>query len=206
MKIRNTLSVSVIVGAILLTGTACSSTAVNESSPSPSSSSSISDTETLDTQASDTEAVLTTVNGYYSFIANPESQGKIKQAESEITTSPVTDKELQEFATNFSEGFQYFDTSTSQLIQNAYKAMMLGSSVSQSRPGLEITVPANSVSIDGQTATVNTTWVSVTEDGKTFPTDAEANPNPDDLINLVKKDDGSWVIVAKASSVKTSTP
>jgi hypothetical protein len=202
MKNSHILSASILAGLVLLSGTACSANSAPEK-PTTTASAQVSDSAD---EATATTDILATVNGYYSFIANPENYDKVKTAGADLTGVEASDEQLQTFASDFSEGFQYFDTSDSQSIKNAYKAMMLGTGSLRMGSPVEMTVPADAVTMDGDKATVNTTWVQVTEDGKELPTKPESNPDPSDVINLVKKEDGSWVIVAKDSSMKLTSP
>lgn len=207
LKIKQLLSASLLASMVILSGTACSA-------PSPSPAPEESKAQTTATASpqvnstdstEDTAEILKTVNGYYDFITAPESKDKIKSAGADLMGKKATDEELQTFATNFSEGFQYFDTSTSQLIKSAYTVMSVGST-SLHAESVKISAPKESVTIDGDTAALNTTWITVTKNGKTYPTAPESTPDPSDLIQLVKKSDGSWVIVANSSLPKPTVP
>jgi hypothetical protein len=203
MNINRILSASILAGSVLLSGTACTANSTPEPSKPTASTQTTADATT--DNASEINNVLATVNGYYSFIAAPENYDRVKTAGAELTGKEASDEQLSTMASNF-EGFQYFDTSNSQLIKNAYKAMMLGSGSLRMGSPVEITAPADAVTVDGDKAALNTTWITVTESGVDHPTKPESNPDPSDVINLVKKDNGSWVIVAKDSSMKVSAP
>jgi hypothetical protein len=200
LKINRLFSASLLAGAVILSGTACSASPIPEgrntpitTPASPQASSSADTTE-------DTTKILETVNGYYDFITSPDAKDTIKSAGADYVGKNATDEELQSFAENFSEGFQYFDTSTSTAIQNAYRSMSVGSlSLAQQEGSVTISAPKESVTIDGDTATVNSTWISATIGGKELGSAPESSPDPSDLIQLVKKDDGSWVIAASNS-------
>lgn len=204
MKNRHILSASILAGLVLLSGTACSASSAPEK-PTATASAKATENASND-EATATTDVLTTVNGYYSFISNPESYDKVKTAGAALSGVEASDEQLQAFASDFSEGFQYFDTSDSQSIKNAYKAMMLGTGSLRMGSPVEMTIPADAVTMDGDKATVNTTWLQVIEDDKELPSKPETSPDSSDVINLVKKDDGSWVIVAKDSSMKPTSP
>lgn len=206
MRINQIFSASVLAGAVLLSGTACAaSIPEGRNTPVPSSvSAEPSQTISEDSVADNTAKILTTVNGYYDFITAPNSDETIKSAGVDLVGKAATDEELQTFADDFSEGFQYFDTSDSSLIKRAYTVMSVGSLSLQEQGTITISAPEESVTIDGDTATVNTTWISATKNGKKLRTAPESSPDASDLIQLVKKDDGSWVIVA--SSAKPPKP
>jgi hypothetical protein len=203
MKTVKLLSASMLISAILLSSAACAQPETTSPDPSTSVTSQPASEET-NVSESDIENVLTTVNGYYNFISQPDSFENVRTAGAELTGRAATDEELQKFASTFSEGFQYFDTSTSNHIKKAYNAMMVGSNAGYEREGIELVAPADGVTIDGESATFNTTWISVTEKGEKYPTDPETDPSPSDMINLVKEDNGTWVIVAKDSPQVTS--
>lgn len=207
MKIAKILSASVIAGVILLSGTACAQpfgggTGGNVPERSPSASSTTGIEESSEAEM---EEVSTTVNGYYGFIAQPETFNEVRDAGAELTGRSVTDQELQDLASGY-YGFSYFDISSSQAIKNAYKSMQLGANAGYEREGITIHAPSEGITIDGDTATFNTTHIVLTENGKTFPSEPEANPDQAEMMNLAKQDDGSWVIVAKSSGAKVTAP
>lgn len=202
MKTAKILYASVLAGAVLFSGTAC---AANNSQHDNKPTVTAQTEASKATEDTDTANILTTVNGYYSFISNSENYDRVKAAGAEVPGKNATDEQLTALADDF-EGFKYFDTSSSQLIQNAYRAMFLGAGSLRMGSPLTITAPADAVTVNGDKATLNTTWITVVENGITHPTKPESSPDSSDLINLVKKDDGSWVIVAKDSSTKVSAP
>lgn len=205
MKITHIIYTATLTGTVLLSGTACAGS--NGSRDDTKTTAVAKSTEQPSTNATeDTANILKTVNGYYSFISSSENYDKVKSAGAELTGKTANDEQLNSMVSGFHEGYQYFDTSNSQLIKNAYKAMMLGTGSLRMGSPVTITAPADAVSVDGNKATLNTTWISVTENGVAHPTKPESNPDSSDLISLVKKDDGSWVIVAKDSSLKVSAP
>lgn len=217
MKITKILSASVLAGAVLFSASGCSSaevktdntagTDIATSSPAaPSSTAAPSESPTVTSDAADLDGVLLAINGYYYYVSQPDSSDKLKDAEASITERPASDEALKQFAEEFSEGFKYFDTSTSEKINKAYKALMIGTSAGKLNEGLKMTIPGDSVTITGDTATVNTTHLKVTLDGEKKRVTPEENPDEKDIVNLVKNDSGSWVIVAKASSVDPSSP
>lgn len=207
MKINHIFSASLLAGAVILSGTACAASPIPDGRNTPmltSASPQVDPTESTDSTNSadsteDTFQILTTVNGYYDFITAPNSDEEIKSAGAHLMGVAATDEELQTFAEDFSEGFQYFDTSDSTLIKRAYTVMSGASLSLQDQGSITISVPEESVTVDGDTATVNTTWISATKNGKSLRTAPEASPDESDLIQLVKKDDGSWVIVANTA-------
>jgi hypothetical protein len=207
VKISKALFVSVIVGIVFLSSTACGNTANPTPSVSPTTLTepAIEKVQTAE-DSIEVEYVLDTLNGYYSFISHPDSAKRIREAGATLTGREATDEELQQFASDFSEAFQYFDTSSSQKIKKAYKAMMMGANAGIGRNEVEISALPEGVTVSGDTATFNTSWVIVSEEGKTFPSERVADPDPSDLINFVKKDEGHWVIVAKDASLKVTAP
>lgn len=203
MKINHILSASFLAGAVILSGTACAAS-IPEGRNTPTTASASAQVDSADT-TEDATKIVETVNGYYDFITAPDSSEKIKSAGVDVVGKKATDEEIQAFAESFPEGFQYFDTSTTKLIQRAYTVMSVGA-LSLQPDTVKISVPEESVTVDGDTATVNTTWIAVVKNGKTYPTSPESTPDESDLIQLVKKDDGSWVIVPNSSMPKPTVP
>lgn len=203
MKINQILSASLLAGAVILSGTACSSNSPQNNSGEVTATTTAQASST--NTAEDTTKILETVNGYYDFITSPDSSENIKSAGADLVGKKATDEEIQSFAEDFSEGFQYFDTSTTQLIKSAYTVMSVGAQSLQP-DSVQISAPEESVAVNGDTATVNTTWIEVVKNGKTYPTSPESDPDESDLIQLVKKDDGSWVIVPNSSLPKPTVP
>jgi hypothetical protein len=213
MQIQKILSVSVLATALLITASGCAQTSDKENPIPPNTSnttveptsnppSSFSES----TEASDLDGILLTINGYYYFISQPDSSDKLKDAQAAISERPASDEAIQKFAEDFSEGFKYFDTSTVEKIQRAYKALMIGTSAGKLNEGLKMTIPADSVTITGNSATVNTTHLKVTLNGEKKRVTPEQNPAEKDIVHLVKSDSGSWVIVPKDSSTDPSSP
>lgn len=215
MKITQVLSASVLAGAVLFSGTACSALGADKK-PEPTSSSSAATvaptadaksepSESASTEAAETvseeQEVADVVNGYYTYALLSGSLAEIKQVGERFNgRSSVTDAELDELVTSLPQGFQYFDTSAPQLIKNAYIHLLSGASVGETMPNAEIVMPASAVTIEGDKATINSTMAEITNDGN--PVASNADPYAADLINLKKNDSGSWVIVADPPVMK----
>lgn len=222
MKITHVLSASVIAGALLFSTTACSPSddAANKPTTAPTVSASaspsitathepgsvavtplptvdISSTATADVSAdADVEDIVSTVSGYYKFVSSPGSLDKVQAAGSALSPKP-TDEELTQFASNFSEGFKYFDTSSSENITNAHNQLFARATQSSRKPGATVNVPAEAVTVTGDTATVDATKVIVTLNGQAGPSTMTPYFEHAQLA-LVKDASGSWVIIAEA--------
>jgi hypothetical protein len=213
MRIQNIISASVLSLAVLLTASGCAQTG-NKENPAPTStstttvepSSNPAPTGSENADSNDLDGILLTINGYYYFISQSDSSDRLKDAEAAISERPASDEAIQKFAEDFSEGFKYFDTSTAEKTKAAYKALMIGASAGKMNEGLKMTIPADSVTISGDTATVNTTYLKVTLNGEKKRVAPEENPADKDIVNLVKNDSEKWVIVPKESSTDPSSP
>lgn len=206
MKISKILAASVLAGAVLLSGTACTSSSPSPESDGSSTAAPAPPKKNSRSANEDTTKILQTVNGYYDFITSSDAKDKVRSAGSGLMGKQATDEDLQTLVDEFPDGFKYFDTSSSQLIKNAYTVMSVSSMSLADQGSIKISAPEESVNIDGDTATLNTTWISVTKNGKTLKTTPESAPDFSDLVKLVKKDDGSWVIVANSSMPKPTVP
>lgn len=201
MKLNNILAASVLAGTVLLTGTACSggNNGTQETQISQ-------EEQQLRKESEETFKVAESINSYYDFISNPSSEELVKTAGLGLMNREVTDEELQTLVANFPMGFEHFDTSSNDKIKNAYKALTLGTAnINPDSNEILIISPPSGVTIDGDKATYNTTYITVRKNGENLPT----KPDPeskDDLIDLVKNSDGKWVIVAKESSLDPTTP
>lgn len=196
MKITRILSASVLAGAVLLSGTACSvldmgkktETTATETSAVPS------DYETV-APIVEGQAVADAVNGYYNYVLMEGSLDEIKQAGERFNgRDSVTDEELNELVISLPHGFQYFDTSSPDLIKTAYLQLLTGASTGEVLKGVDLMIPHEAVTVDGDTATVNSAMAVITKDGEVV--DSETNPDTKP-INLKKNDSGSWVIIAE---------
>lgn len=216
MKIVRILSASVLAGAVLLSVAACSQPESNDPKPSatataapispvpsesatttPSPSANTSTTSPTVTVETETEAVISTIEGYYDFVSNPDSFEKVKQAGSTVTgRTEITETELTEIAASLPEGFQYFDTSNSQNITNSYSQLFARVTQSERTPGVEVSVPVEAVTITGETATVKSALIEVTSKSNTHTLNATEAPYYEAVqINLVKSETGKWVII-----------
>lgn len=197
MNLRHILAASAVASALILTGAACSSpdTAPVEVTSPVAITPSASPVPNISTpNNSDVDAILITVNGFYAYVTTPENASKISAAgERFANRTEVTDEEVLQFAKDYPEIFQHFDVSTPDNIKSAYGQLVTGASLAQTAPGIKIVAPAESVKLNGDTATVNSTMVTVSTPEKTM--DSAADPNSTDLIDVVKKD-GKWLMVA----------
>ena len=209
MKISKVLSISVLAGVVLLSSSACSGQSGNKETPtnSPTSSSASAkpevttepaQTETPTSPATDASKVASVVNGYYAYVLAPGNSQKVQDAGSLLNgKSEVTDADLKTVVNTIPEGFKFFDTSSSQLTKNAYGQLLMASSIGESFPGMKIILPSEAVTIDGDKAVVNPTRAKIINNGKIVESDAA--PYSGDVLNLVKKENGSWVIAASAT-------
>lgn len=204
MNLRNILAASAVASALMLTTAACSSpdkTPVEVTSPvaitpsAPTASAPSTPTASAASQATGEEAaILTTVNGFYDYVTTPENADKITAAgERFADRAQVSNEEVFQLAKDYPEIFQYFDVSTPENIKNAYGQMVTGAGLAQTIPGIKIVVPLEAVKQQGDTATVNSTMVTVSTPERKM--DSAADPNSTDLIDVVKKD-GKWLMAA----------
>lgn len=198
MKITKILSVSVLAGAVLLSATACSAPSP-EKNPESSSSSQVAPVETPTSEATpaidEREAAAQTVNDYYAFVADPENAQKIDYAGAPVKGhgATATEAELKTMVEALPLGFQYFDTSSPDLIKNAYLQLIMGSSVMSSAK-MELNMPADAVTVTGDTATVKMSKLETVVNGKKV--DVPENPSMPDL-KMKKDDTGNWVMIAE---------
>lgn len=199
MKITRILSASVLAGAVLLSATACSAQSP-EKAPEPSSSSQVTPVETPTAEVTpavdEREAAARTVNDYYAFVSDPDNKPKIEEAGAPVKGhgNTATDAELKTLVDAIPLGFQYFDTSTPDLIKNAYVQLLMGASV-MGTADMQLTVPAEAVTVTGDTATVNTSKIETVLNGKKL--EVPANSSMPDL-QMKKNDKGDWVMIAEA--------
>lgn len=203
MKITRILSASVLAGAVLLSGTACSmldgkkDEKISSSSTAPAESQAVETEEAVEA-VDEQQAVANTVNGFYAYVSVPENAEAIKQAGEPLQGRGATasDEELNQLAESLPEGFYYFDTSSPDLIKNAYVQLLMGAGVMSSGK-MEANVPADVVVVDGDTATIDSTAIEVMMDGEKIdvPSNADAQ-----ALKLKKDESGSWVMVADAIS------
>lgn len=199
MKISKILSASVLAGAVLFSGTACAASSSNDKPAEASASAQVTPSETPTAEVTpavdEREAAARTVNDYYAFVSDPDNLKKIEAAGAPVKGhgNTATDAELQTLVEALPLGFQYFDTSTPDLIKNAYVQLLMGASV-MSSANMELTVPAEAVTVTGDTATVNTSKIETILNSKKI--DVPANSNVPDL-QMKKNDKGDWVMIAE---------
>lgn len=200
MNLRHILASSAVASALIFTVAACSSPApapVEVTSPvaiTPSAPTSAPVSSPSAQVNGEEQAILTTVNGFYDYVTTPENADKIAAAgERFADRTEVSNEEVHQLAKDYPEVFQYFDTSTPENIKNAYGQMVTGASLAKTIPGIKIVVPLEAVKQNGETATVNSTMVTVSTPEKKM--DSAADPNSTNLIDVVKKD-GKWLMVA----------
>lgn len=194
MKISKILAVTVIAGAVLLSGTACSGSDMGKKSEeNVSTTAKPSETPAV----SDKQAIANVVSGYYGYVFNTDNLISIKKAGEILKGNPKpTDEDLKVLVTNLPEGFKYFDTSSSTLIKNAYDQLYMTADMNTDK--MEIVVPEEAITVKGDTATVNQAKFSVTINGGKI----DNSHTTAELMKLKKTGIGSWVIVAAPSTVK----
>jgi hypothetical protein len=197
MKITRTLSASVLAGAVLLSGTACSMMDMNKKSESSSSATAEpSETQSVETTVDEQQAVADVVNGYYTYVSTPGNLDEVKQAGEPLKGRGATasDEELNQLAASLPEGFAYFDTSNPELIKNAYVQLLVGAGV-MSVANMDMNTPASAVTVEGDTATVNPALVEMTANGEKVD-NSTISSSP---IKLKKNETGSWVMIADSA-------
>lgn len=195
MKITRILSASVLAGAMLLAGTACSMTEDKKSESATSAAAQPTQSQgTSSSNASEPQAVAATVNGFYAYAFNKENVEDIQKAAQHLNGNAAPNEEdLKTLIANLPEGFKYFDTSSPELIKNAYGLLLVGAMVGDLK--MEITVPEEAVTVEGDTATVDPAKIVMTVDGKK----TDNSTSSSDLIKLKKNEAGSWVMVAEST-------
>lgn len=199
MKINRILSASVLAGAVLFSGSACSAASSNDKPAEASASVQAMPVETPTAEVTpavdEREAAARTVNDYYSFVSDPDNLQKIEDAGAPIKGHgrTATDQELKTLVEAIPLGFQYFDTSTPDLIKNAYVQLLMGASVMTSAD-VELTVPADAVTVTGDTATVNAHKIETVLNGEKIEVPANADV-PD--LQMKKNESGDWVMIAE---------
>lgn len=204
MKITRILSASVLAGAVLFAGTACSAQNSDKgpSDSNPSVAATAPDAKPTETPAGkvtpavdERSAAAQTVNDYYAFVADPENAQKIDDAGAPIKGhgATATEAELKTMVEALPLGFQYFDTSSPDLIKNAYLQLIMGSSVMSSAK-MELNLPADAVTVTGDTATVKMSKLETVVNGEKV--DVPENSSVTDL-KMKKDDSGNWVMIAE---------
>jgi hypothetical protein len=113
------------------------------------------------------------------------------------TASPA---ELNALAAALPDGFKYFDTSSPELIKNAYAQLFVGSKI-LNRASVTVSVPKDAVAINGVEATASSDKTEFTVNGKTGPVPSIMGMQD---LKLKKDDSGNWVIVADDSIEKAT--
>lgn len=207
MKISRMLSASVLAGAVLFSGTACSmlnnekedsnpSIAAQPTDKKPAESATPSEAPTVKTTSvvEEQEAAARTVNDYYSYVSDPSNEAAIEAAGAPLSGrgGTASAEELKQLTEALPLGFQYFDTSTPDLIKNAYVQLIIGSSI-MSKGTMEANVPASAVTINGDTATVDSTDIEIKLNGEKVPMESASSQ----ILKLKKADSGYWVMIAE---------
>jgi hypothetical protein len=140
-------------------------------------------------------AAARTVNNFYAYVSNPSNLAGVEKASEKITGDgkDVTDEELKALVEALPLGFQYFDTSSPDLIKNAYVQLAMGARI-MSRGTMKLSAPATAFTIEGNTATVDISKTETVLNGKKFEAPANSSMS---ALKLKKNDAGSWVMVAE---------
>lgn len=161
--------------------------------------------EKAGTQADPTvrAAVAKTVTDYYSYVSDPHNHAAIEEASDPIKGDgkSVTDEELKTLVAALPLGFKYFDTSTPDLIKNAYVQLAMGARV-LSKGSIHMDVPSDSVTVDGDVATVDMSKTKAVSNGTKIQVLVNSGVSS---LQLKKNHKGSWVMLAEgARGISTS--
>lgn len=200
MKITRVLPAAVLAAGVLLSASACAPAEEKKAdvSASPSVEQSVTPSETPSAEASpkvdEAVAVATTINDFYTYVSDPANASKIEEAGAPLEGrgAVATAEELEALADSLPEGFKYFDTSTPDLIKNAYVQLLMGSSL-MSAGTMTATVPVGAVTVTDDTATVDATKFEITLNGEKTPIPSTAG---EQLLKLRKDAAGQWVMIA----------
>ena len=199
MKFSRILSASVLAGAVLFAGSACAAPNSTQSKvqPETNSSAEAKPAKNQDAQTApavdEKQAVAEVVNGYYTYVSIPSNFAEIEQAGAPLMGrgAEASDDELKQLVDSIPQGFQYFDTSTSDNIKNAYAQLIMGATVMK-KGNIEVHVPASAVTVAGDTATLQTTGIDFTVNGEKSPVSSTSGTQ---ILKLKKDESGSWVMI-----------
>lgn len=165
-------------------------------SPVQSSAPTASPTPSVSTSA-ESGRVASALTEFYKFVGSPDSLAKVKEAGKDYESNR-TDAELKKMVEGFPEGFKYFDTSSSKNISDSYNQLIARTTQSNRTGSMVIvTVPAEAVTVKDGKATIDSAKLKVESKGKSSAgTEAPYFENPQ--MNLIKKTDGSWVLIPEA--------
>lgn len=220
MKLTHALSGSVIAGVILLSATACSPAKDETNKPVYSASATTTATATVTpseipvatttattqggsvaeapviSDSPDVETIAVTLGSYYEFVASAGALDKVKEAVKALPPDP-SGMDPNQVAAGFTEGYKYFDTSSSKNVSNAISELYARTTQSERKPGATVSVPAEAITVKGNTATVDASKILVTVNGVTGPSTKSPYFEMAE-INLVKKADGLWGMIPEA--------
>lgn len=208
MKIAKTLAATMMASTLLFGATACAG-----ESEKPSSTSKPTAEQTVNVEAQDKKEIMETVNGLFAYVSDADKITKLADVASAIDSKNLeSDEEItKQLKEQEPEAFSFFDAHDMQTTANAFSfvaetAMENGlSSLNVDNVAKEpvvFTAPEESVTVAGDTATVDKAKVLVTVGGKE-QADAKLDYAEENrVISLVKKD-GKWLVEAPAIDLKT---
>lgn len=195
MKFPKILTVAAIAG-LLMASSACSAPNKPESSASAAQMSTIEEPVTdRKIPTGDGAHAAEVVSDFYAYISDPANLSKIKEASAPIRGhgKKSTEDELASLVAALPDGFRFFDTSSPDLIKNAYVQLSMGARA-LSTDAVKLQIFNESVNVDGSSATVKMV--------KTEVLPKIQKPRP--LLNsgmpeviLGKNDSGKWVMKAE---------
>lgn len=162
-------------------------------SPVQSSVPTASPTPSVSTSA-ESGRVASALTEFYKFVGSPDSLAKVKEAGKDYESNR-TDAELKKMVEGFPEGFKYFDTSSSKSISDSYN-QLIARTTQSNRTGstVVVTVPTEAVTVKDGKATIDSAKLRVESKGQSSAgTESPYFENPQ--MNLIKKTDGSWVLI-----------
>lgn len=189
MKMSKTLTVLVLLPALIFGVSACSGTDT-ESEPVTTGTASASAGVTADPGIS---GAVGTVEGLYSYMTVDENLEKLNQAEEEIPTDATNEQAMETLTNSVPDAFSFYDTSTYEKTISAYRDLTITGTVNSLGDEVIVDVPEEAVTIDGETATVDNSKVVITVDGSPIVNTAATDGTNLIHLNLINN---TWLIDA----------
>lgn len=195
MKINRILLASALAGAVLLSATACATQNPDKSSES----STAVQMKTVEDRTAATPAVRAavakTVNEYYAYVSDPSNLPEIEKASEPVKdhAKKATNEELNALVDALPTAFKYFDTSSPDLIKNAYAQLTMGARV-LSRGKMNLSVPEDAFTVDGDIVTVDVSKTETILNGKKIQAPSNSGMF---ALKFKKSDAGAWIMIAE---------
>lgn len=190
MTMFKTISATLLASTLLLGATACGTDETSDTKPGNSVE------QTVKSEAEIKTDIASTMDAMYVYLGNEENVLKLSTPPEGLDSKEANDDVIANAVKEaHPDAFAFFDADDTQEIINAYAFMGQTAMTLSMGDDVVLTTPAEAITVEGDTATVDGTKTKMTVAGEEVDAPAAEPATEENTVKLIEKD-GKWVIQA----------